>query len=115
MSSFEKKLREGSSVKVIGSTTNKGYQWSTFRAKHLLEVITQATGRVIGLNLIGTVKSCEDCALRKNIKVSMSKEVIEHSKMLGERVFFDIASPLTPTYVDKKHWLLVIEDITYFA
>ena len=40
----------------------------------------------------------------------MNKKTVEHSKILGERLFFDISSPLTPTLWSKKHWLLVIEE-----
>ena len=35
-------------------------------------------------------------------------------KKFGERLFFNISSPSTPTFGSKKHWLLVIDDISNF-
>ena len=37
------------------------------------------------------------------------------SKILGERQFFKISSPLTLTFEGKKHCLLVIKDIMDYA
>ena len=36
-------------------------------------------------------------------------------KILGKKLFYDISSPLTPTFGAKKHWLLVLEDSTHYA
>ena len=51
-----------------------------------------------------------DCTLRKAKKIGVSKKTVDCSKVLGERLFFDISSPSTPTFEGKKHWLLVVED-----
>ena len=48
-------------------------------------------------------------------KGGVCKKAVACSKILGERLLFDISSPSTPTFVGKKHWLLVIEDSTDFT
>ena len=45
----------------------------------------------------------------------MSKNAVEHSQTLGERLFFDISPQLTPNLSGKKNSLLVIKDRTGFA
>ena len=82
---------------------------------HPSEVITDVTGRAIGLHLTGTFNSCEDCTLGKAKKESVSKKNMKQSKILGERLFFDISSPLSSTLGGKKHWLMVVEDSTNYA
>ena len=37
------------------------------------------------------------------------------SKIIGERIFFNISLPSTRTFGAKKHWLLVVEDSMDFA
>ena len=77
-----------------------------------LEVITQATSRVMGLHLTGAFNPCEGCALGKAKKGRVHIRDVEHSKILGERLIFDISSPSTFTFRGKKYWLLVIKDST---
>ena len=36
-------------------------------------------------------------------------------KILGERLFFDISSPSTPTFGGNWHWLLVMDDSNYYS
>ena len=38
-----------------------------------------------------------------------AKKAIPHSKILGEKLSFNISSPTTPTFGGKWHWLLVID------
>ena len=64
---------------------------------------------------MGMFNSYEDCALGKAKKGTVHKKAVECSKILGERLFFDISSPLTPTVGGKKHWLLVMEDSSDYA
>ena len=52
------------------------------------EVIYNATGRAMDLHLIGMLKPCEDCTLGKAKKGYISEKAIEHSTILGERLFF---------------------------
>ena len=62
---FQKKLSEGSNDIVIISTTNKDNNVLHAELGHPSEVITQATGRDMGLNLTGTFKPCEYCVSGK--------------------------------------------------
>ena len=78
-------------------------------------MITYATAKSIGIHLTGMFRQCEDCALGKATKGCISKKAVDCSKILGEKLFFDISSPLTPTFGGKKHWLLVIEDSSKYA
>ena len=55
-----------------------------------MEVNTQVTGRAIGLNLTDMFKPCEDYALAKAKKDIVSKKAVEHSKILEEKLFFNI-------------------------
>ena len=68
----------------------------------------------MGFHIIGMCKICEDCALRKVKKTRISKISLACSKVQGERLFFDISSPSTPTFDGKKHGLLVVGDSTDF-
>ena len=45
----------------------------------------------------------------------VSKKVVASSKILGDRLFFDISSPSTPTFGGKKTWLLAMEDSNNYA
>ena len=53
---------------------------------------------------------CEDCTLGSASQSAISKKAVPQSKTLGERLFFDISSPSTPSFAGKKHWLLIIHD-----
>ena len=112
-SSFKKQAIEGSNCKVIVSTTTKRHKCSTCRS-HPLEMITQATGRKIRHNLTSTFKPYKDCQVGKAKKSRLSKNIIECSKSLGKRLFFDIRIPSFPCFGGKKHWILVTEDSTLF-
>ena len=69
----------------------------------------------MGLQITNKFKPCDDCALGKWKKTGVSEKAVAHSKVWGERLFFDINSRLTPTFGGKKHWLLVVEASTDFA
>ena len=70
----------------------------------------------MGSQLKGTFHPCEDCALEKAREGNVNKKVVlDHSTIFGERLFFDISSPFTPTLRDKKHCLFVVEDSTGYA
>ena len=79
------------------------------------EVITHATGRVMGLHFTGTLNPCEDCALGIAKKKVSAKKTVHCSKILGERLFGDISSPFTTTLGGKKHWLFIMEGSTNYA
>ena len=69
-----------------------------------MEVIIQATDRAMGLHITDKFKPCEDCALVKTKKSRVSKKrAMACSKIVGERLFFDISSPLTPNFGGRKH------------
>ena len=70
---------------------------------HPSEVITWATGWDMGYHITVTFRPCEDCVLGYAKKVVLHKKTVEHSKVLGERLFFNISSQLTPTYGGNKH------------
>ena len=41
------------------------------------EEITQITGKATGLKLIGTLKTCDDCTLRKSNMAGVRKSAVE--------------------------------------
>ena len=82
---------------------------------HPSKVITYATGRAMKLHLTGMFSLCEYYALGKARKGNISKKTAERLKSFGERLFFDISSPSTPTIGGKKHWLLVMKDSIDYA
>ena len=55
---------------------------------HHSELITQATGRAVGLLLTGMFMLCKNCILRKVKKSERSEMAVRHSKILGEWHFF---------------------------
>ena len=66
------------------------------------EVITHATTKEMGIQVTGIFRSCEDCALGKTKKGRVCKKAVVCSKVWGERQFFDISSPITPTFGGMK-------------
>ena len=78
------------------------------------ESITHATALALGIQVTSTFKLCEDCTLQKAKQQGVSKTAVAWSTILGERLFFDISSPSTPTFGSKKHWLLIIDDSSNF-
>ena len=53
--------------------------------------------------------------LGKTKHLWVSKKAVAWSKILGEKLFFDISSHLTLTFGGKKHWLLVIDDSSNYV
>ena len=64
----------------------------------------------MNMQVTHTIKKGEECTLGKAKQQSVRKMAVVLSKFLGEKLFFDISSPLTPIYGGKKHWLLVVDD-----
>ena len=67
--------------------------------------------KALGLQLTGTLKSCEACALGKTKMTGASKITVPCSTVKGERLFFDISSPFTAGMVGRKHWLLIMKTL----
>ena len=82
---------------------------------HLLQAIMRSTTKSFGIKAPSTFKPCEDCALGKAKQRVVSKKAVPCSQILGERLFFDISSPTTPTFGGKRHWLLVIDDYSNYC
>ena len=81
---------------------------------HPSKSITHATAKALDIEITSTFKPYEDCTLGKAKQQAVSKKAVPHSKILGERLFFDISSPSTPTFGSMKHWLLVIDNNSDF-
>ena len=82
--------------------------------KHPSKTITHFTTKALGIHITSKFKPCEDCALGKAKQCTISKTVVTCLTVLGERLFFDIISPSTHTFVGKQHWLLVTDDSSNF-
>ena len=76
---------------------------------HPSKVITNATAKII--IYLDHVK----ITLNKAKEGCISKMVVVHFKILGERLFFDISSPFTPTFRGKRHLLLDIKDSIFYS
>ena len=70
---------------------------------HPSKMITGATGRAMVLHITGTFDPCEDYVLEKVKKSEVSNKAVKCSKILGERLFFNISSHSTPTLGGKEH------------
>ena len=105
--------RKGSVVESSGQTQQNIINILHAELGHSLELISQAAGRAMRLNLIGISKHYKDCALEK--AKQYGEKSVEHSKTLAEWLFFNINPLSTPTFRGKKHRLLVIGDNTDFA
>ena len=68
---------------------------------HPSKTITHATAKAIGIQVTGTFKLCENCALGKAKQCAVSKKSVPHSSFFGGRLFSDISSCSTPTFGDK--------------
>ena len=64
---------------------------------------------------VARYKQCEDCALGKAKQRAVGKKAVPRSQVSGERLFFDISSPTTPTFGGKHHWLLVIDNCSNYC
>ena len=82
---------------------------------HPSEAITWSTAKALGIEVTGMFKSCEDCALGKAKQCTVSKKAVPLLQVWGERLFFDISSPSTPTFGRKHHCLLVIDDCSNYS
>ena len=82
---------------------------------HPSKTITHITAKALGFQVTGPFKPCEDCALGKAKHQSVSKNAVPRSKILGERLFFNISSPSTPTFGRERHWLLVMDDYSNYS
>ena len=82
---------------------------------HPSETITHATTKALDIQVIGIFQPWKDCALGEAKQWAVSKKAVHHSKILGERLFFDISSPSTPTFGGKHHWLLFIDDYSNYS
>ena len=82
---------------------------------HPSETITQAITKALGIQVTGTFKPYEDCTLGEVKKHTVSKKAVPHSKILGERLFFNISCSSTPTFGGKHHWLLIIDECSDFS
>ena len=112
-------------VKVLQETNNERSQSGSAPLKknindlhielgHPSDIITHANAKALGIQVTSTFKPCEDCALGKAKQCTVSKKAVPHSKILGERLFFDINSTSVPTYGGKQHWLFIIDDSSDF-
>ena len=78
------------------------------------ESITCATAKALGIQVTSMFKLCEDCASGKAKQCDVNESAVPCSKILGERLSFDISSPSIPTFSSKQHWLLVVDDCSDF-
>ena len=81
---------------------------------HPSKSIICATTKALGIQVTSTFKPCDDCDLGKMKQQAVSKKAVPCLKILGERLFFDIISPSTPTFGSKQHWLLVVDNSSNF-
>ena len=72
--------------------------------RHPSVTITHAVAQAYGIQVTGTFKPCEDCALCKAKQCAASKKAVPCSK---HWFFFYVSSPSTPTFGGK---LLIIDD-----
>ena len=113
---WEKSPEQAKTIKSTAQPPRKHINVLHAELNHPLEVIKHATGRAMGLILMAMFKPCKDCRLVKARKRSISKKNFKQSsKNLGEKLFFNISLPFTPTLRGKKHWLLVIEHNADYA
>ena len=75
----------------------------------------RATANVMGLNLTGKLDSCESCDLAKARQANLNKKTVPRCNIPGERLYIDISSPTAKSLSGKRHWLLVLDDCTYFV
>ena len=103
-------------VKFLWETGNKRAQWANaFTKKDINDLHAHLGHPSIWICLTGMFRLWENCALGKAKKGFISKKAVVCSKILAAKIYFDISSPLTPTFGDKKHLLLVVEDSTNYA
>ena len=103
---WEKNSEKAHVAKSFPQQQKKGSNFLHAEVSHPLEVITRATKELWDFISLGCLSL---------VKIVFGKKAIKCSKVLRKRLFFDISSPLSPTFGSKKHLLLVMEDITDFG
>ena len=59
---------------------------------------------------------CEDCARGKIRQANIPKvSKGQQAKNPGERIFIDISSMMHPSAGGKKHWMLIVDEATYYT
>ena len=80
---------------------------------HVSEAGTKNTAKYYGVNLLGDLGVCSDCARAKarQKNVPKGKDTVR-ATIKGRRLLFDISSIKTTSYGGAKFWLLVMDDKT---
>jgi hypothetical protein len=82
------------------------------RLGHVSNEITTATAKYMGLDLTGTLKKCEDCAMGKMKKIDIPKGPNLKSTVAGERLYTDIASIKAKSASGKHYWAIFVDEAT---
>jgi len=72
----------------------------------------RATAAQMNLKLIGTMDSCEDCALAKARQKNIPKLNPNRSSIPGERLYLDISGIKAKSMGGNKYWVLIVDDAT---
>ena len=64
--------------------------------RHPSKSIAHATAKTFGIQVTGTFKPYEDCALGKAKQCIVNKKTVPQSKILGDRLFFNTSFSLLP-------------------
>ncbi len=82
---------------------------------HPSEATKRATGKSVGIKVVGKFEPCEACILGKAMQRNTNKTAVEFSTVPGERLYLNISLPNTASLSRKKHWLLMVGGATGYV
>jgi hypothetical protein len=75
---------------------------------HLNDDYIRLTAKNIGVEITGTLKTCEPCAVGKSKQKSVPKEDTRFVTVPGELLYMDIAGVHEPGKGGMKYWILFV-------
>jgi hypothetical protein len=79
---------------------------------HVNDEYMRATAKAMGLEVTGTLKTCESCAIGKAKQKNLSKHDERQSTHPGELVYLDIAGMKKPSKGKKRLWVIFVDSFS---
>jgi hypothetical protein len=73
------------------------------RFGHVSKGVLEATAKVIGMTLVGTLEVCGSCVMAKAKAKPIAKFTNTHANSPGERLFIDTSGPYTQSVAGNRY------------
>jgi hypothetical protein len=82
------------------------------RFGHVSKGVLEATAKVIGMKLVGTLEVCGSCVMAKAKAKPIAKFTNTHANSPGERLFIDTSGPYTQSVAGNRYWVKIVDDFS---